>query len=99
MHRRLKITVLTALLLHSEIMISTAEPAIYRLVHILQRIRMYLAGEPVVHKKTEWDFDPEVGKLRRIRYEQENGRFGEYAIAKLGMGIGYKGPWGTPVEN
>lgn len=36
-------------------------------------------------QKTEWDFDPEVGKQRRIRYEQENGRFGEIAIAKLGM--------------
>jgi len=50
-------------------------------------------------QKTEWNFDPEVGKQRRIRYEQENGRFGEYAIAKLGMGIGYKGPWGTPVQS
>lgn len=50
-------------------------------------------------QKTNWDFDPEVGKQRRIRYEQENGRYGKYAIAKIGMGIGYKGPWGTPVES
>ncbi|XP_012226142.1 uncharacterized protein [Linepithema humile] len=91
------ITVLTALLLHSEIMISIAEPTIYRLLHDV--VQWNIAGIPVVHKKTEWDFDPEVGKLRRIRYEQENGRFGEYAIAKIGMGIGYKGPWGTPVES
>lgn len=49
----------------------------------------------IVTQKTEWDFDPEVGKQRRIRYEHENGHLGQYAIAKLGMGIGYKGPWGT----
>jgi hypothetical protein len=46
-------------------------------------------------QRTTWNFDPQVGKQRRIRYEQENGHFGKYAIAKLGMGIGYEGPWGT----
>lgn len=50
-------------------------------------------------QSTEWNFDPEEGKERRIRYEQENGRFGEYAIAKLGTGTGFKGPWGNPVKN
>ncbi|KOC61580.1 hypothetical protein WH47_06282, partial [Habropoda laboriosa] len=49
----------------------------------------------IVAQRTEWDFDPEVGKQRRARYEEENGRYGELAIAKIGMGIGYKGPWGT----
>jgi len=49
-------------------------------------------------QSTEWSFDPEEGKQRRIRYEEENGRFGERAIAKLGMGE-YKGSWARPVQN
>ncbi|KYM97605.1 hypothetical protein ALC62_11899 [Cyphomyrmex costatus] len=85
------------LLLHSEIIVSITDATVYRLLYDV--IQSNVAGIPLVHEKTEWDFDPEVGKQRRIRYEQENGRFGEYAIAKLGMGIGYKGPWGEPVKS
>lgn len=59
---------------------------------------IYFSGF-IFMQKTEWTFDPETGKQRRIQYEQENGRFGKYAIAKLGMGIGYKGPWGISVKN
>ncbi|KAK2588237.1 hypothetical protein KPH14_004267 [Odynerus spinipes] len=47
-----------------------------------------LAGLPVTHQRTEWNFDPETGKKRRSAYEKENGHRGEIAIAKLGMGIG-----------
>ncbi|XP_032665356.1 uncharacterized protein LOC116841481 isoform X2 [Odontomachus brunneus] len=95
-HNQLLIAVLLAtLLLHGEMIMSTAEP-IFRLVHDL--IQYNIAGAPVTHQKTEWDFDPEIGKQRRVRYQQENGRFGEIAIAKIGMGIGYKGPWGKPVD-
>lgn len=61
-------------------------------------VQYNIAGLPVTHQKTEWNFDPELGKKRRVRYEQENGYRGEIAIAKLGMGIGYTGPWGTVVE-
>ncbi|EFN86537.1 uncharacterized protein LOC105181362 isoform X1 [Harpegnathos saltator] len=94
---QLLITALLAILLfHSEIIVSTADP-VFRLIHDL--IQHNIAGVPVTHQKTEWDFDPEVGKQRRVRYEQENGRFGETAIAKIGMGIGYKGPWGKLVDN
>ncbi|XP_011876366.1 PREDICTED: uncharacterized protein LOC105566739 [Vollenhovia emeryi] len=87
---------LTALLLHSEIIVPIANATVDRFLQDF--IQYNIAGVPIVHEKTEWDFDPNVGKQRRIRYEQENGRFGEYAIAKIGMGIGYKGPWGTSVK-
>ncbi|KAI4503743.1 hypothetical protein M0802_001146 [Mischocyttarus mexicanus] len=52
----------------------------------------------IILQETEWNFDPKVGKQRRIEYEEVNGFRGEKAIAKLGMGIGYSGPWGTPTK-
>ncbi|KAH0949076.1 hypothetical protein HN011_005286 [Eciton burchellii] len=90
---RILITVLMTLLLHSEMIVSFAEST-YRFLHNF--LQYNVAGVPLIHQSTEWNFDPEEGKRRRIRYEQENGRFGEYAIAKLGMGFGYKGPWAEP---
>ncbi|XP_015186523.1 PREDICTED: uncharacterized protein LOC107071764 [Polistes dominula] len=65
------------------------------LINLLQN---NIAGLPVIHQRTEWNFDPEVGKQRRIDYVETNGFRGEKAIAKLGMGIGYSGPWGTPTN-
>ncbi|XP_043664963.1 uncharacterized protein LOC122627698 [Vespula pensylvanica] len=62
-------------------------------------IQYNIAGIPVIHQETEWHFDPEIGKKRRVRYEIENGYRGEKAIAKLGMGIGYLQPWNTLVKN
>ncbi|XP_018363247.1 PREDICTED: uncharacterized protein LOC108761300 isoform X1 [Trachymyrmex cornetzi] len=96
-HNQISIIVLMTLLLHSEIIVSVTDATVYRLLHDL--VQYNVAGIPLVHEKTEWNFDPEVGKQRRIQYEQENGRFGEHAIAKLGMGIGYKGPWGDSVKS
>lgn len=85
-----------ALLLHSDTLTSLAEPT-YSYIHDF--IQFNVAGIPIIHQSTEWNFDPELGKQRRARYEQENGRYGEHAIAKLGMGMGHKGPWGKPVKN
>ncbi|XP_034187898.1 uncharacterized protein LOC117607837 [Osmia lignaria lignaria] len=84
------------LLFHPDILpVSAAEPiSVFSFIHDL--IQYNVAGIPIIHERTEWDFDPEVGKQRRVKYEQENGRHGEIAIEKIGMGIGYKGPWGTP---
>ncbi|XP_011050751.1 PREDICTED: uncharacterized protein LOC105143894 [Acromyrmex echinatior] len=95
-HNQILIIMLMTLLLHSEIIVSVTDATVYRL--LTEFLQNNVAGIPLVHEKTEWNFDPEIGKQRRIQYEQENGRFGEYAIAKLGMGIGYKGPWGDPVK-
>ncbi|XP_072742698.1 uncharacterized protein [Anoplolepis gracilipes] len=73
---------IVALLLHSKTLISSADPIVYQIVRDL--VGYNIAGPPVFHETTDWDFDPEAGKQRRIQYEQENGRFGEHAIAKLG---------------
>lgn len=79
---RILIIALMALLLHSEIFMSTADPLVYQIVRDL--IQYNLAGPPAFHETSHWDFDPKAGKQRRIQYEKDNGRFGEYAIAKLG---------------
>ncbi|XP_076621472.1 uncharacterized protein LOC143341936 [Colletes latitarsis] len=82
------------LVFHSDRHILAASPVgAFSFIHDL--VQYNVAGVPLIHEQTHWDFDPEVGKLRKIRYEEENGRHGELAIAKIGMGIGYKGLWGT----
>ncbi|XP_014607379.1 PREDICTED: uncharacterized protein LOC106788546 [Polistes canadensis] len=63
---------------------------------IINFLQSNIAGLPNTHQETEWNFDPDVGKQRRIDYEAVNGFRGEKAIAKLGTGIGYSGSWGTP---
>ncbi|XP_078042485.1 uncharacterized protein LOC144472913 [Augochlora pura] len=93
--RNLMILASVVLVFYTETCLSAPHPGIVTFVRDL--IQQNVVGIPVIHEKTEWDFDPEVGKQRQARYEQENGRYGEIAIAKIGMGIGYKGSWGTPV--
>ncbi|CAK9833820.1 hypothetical protein ANTRET_LOCUS10446 [Anthophora retusa] len=85
------ISIFLASLFYADKYTIAAEPVL-SLIHDL--LQYNIAGIPLVHERTEWNFDPEVGKQRRVRYEQENGRYGELAIAKIGMGIGYKEPWG-----
>ncbi|XP_050455287.1 uncharacterized protein LOC126853511 [Cataglyphis hispanica] len=79
---KILIVTLIALLLHSETLISIADPLAYQIIRDL--IQYNVAGPPAFHETTHWDFDPEAGKQRRIQYERDNGRFGEHAIAKLG---------------
>jgi hypothetical protein len=50
-------------------------------------IQFNLAGHPVLHKESTWDFDPEVGARRSRQYQEINGRLGEKAIERLGLGI------------
>lgn len=87
----LVMTILTILLQNG-----ASGTSVWTFIHDL--IQNNVAGIPAIHEKTEWDFDPEVGKSRRIQYEGLNGRLGEDLIARLGMGIGYKGPWGTSIN-
>lgn len=44
-------------------------------------------GIPVLHKKQEWTFDPDEGPRRSRQYQELNGRFGEKAIERLGLGV------------
>ncbi|XP_015118190.1 uncharacterized protein LOC107041895 [Diachasma alloeum] len=66
------------------------------LVHDL--VQNNVAGIPIIHEKTEWDFDPNDGKIRRVQYEAVNGWRGQDLINRLGGSAGFKGPWGTKVQ-
>lgn len=46
-----------------------------------------MAGHPILHKESQWDFDPEIGKRRSRQYQELNGKMGEKAIERLGLGI------------
>lgn len=50
-------------------------------------VQFNLAGHPVLHKSVEWPFDPDVGVRRSKHYQELNGRLGEKAIERLGLGI------------
>lgn len=44
-------------------------------------------GTPEVHQRQQWVFDPDAGRRRSVQYQQINGRLGELAIERLGLGI------------
>lgn len=46
-----------------------------------------LAGIPVTHEVTVWDFDPEVAVKRRELFERAHGFRGERLIERMGLGI------------
>lgn len=46
-----------------------------------------LAGVPVIHEHTLWDFDPEVSLKRRELFEQTHGFRGERLIERMGLGL------------
>lgn len=92
--KRLPVAALLAvLLLHNRVITESSAQSVYHLLHDF--IRYNVAGPPVVHQETYWNFDPNAGKQGRAKYEQENGRFGKIAIAKVGMGIRYREPSDT----
>lgn len=44
----------------------TADGFIYRL--ITEALENNVAGEPITHQRTEWNFDPEISQKRRNLY-------------------------------
>ncbi|XP_070507291.1 uncharacterized protein [Chironomus tepperi] len=46
-----------------------------------------VAGLPLIHQKTEWDFDPEVAKLRREQYYELHGFRAAKYLERIGQGI------------
>lgn len=46
-----------------------------------------VVGIPILHKDTQWLFDPDVGIKRSRQYQELNGVLGEKAIERLGLGI------------
>ena len=45
------------------VQIENGEPFIYRL--ITETLQNNVAGEPITHERTNWDFDPDVSQKRR----------------------------------
>lgn len=50
-------------------------------------IQNNLAGPPVIHKRTEWNFDPDVGVQRGQLFQLANGYRGERLVERLGLGL------------
>ncbi|CAG5030817.1 unnamed protein product [Parnassius apollo] len=50
-------------------------------------LRTNLVGQPVIHEKQTWVFDPEVAKRRRKQFIALHGDKGEKLIERLGLGI------------
>ncbi|XP_008554804.1 uncharacterized protein LOC103576387 [Microplitis demolitor] len=70
---------------------------VWTLIH--DAVQNNIAGIPIVHQHTEWDFHPDQGKARREQYETLNGPLGKDLIERLGNGMKYfTGPWGNKVS-
>lgn len=52
-----------------------------------QFIRTNLVGQPVIHDKVAWIFDPDVALKRRRQFIELHGDKGEKLIERLGLGI------------
>ncbi|XP_045460206.1 uncharacterized protein LOC123670718 [Harmonia axyridis] len=49
-------------------------------------IQFNVAGIPEIHKTSSFPFDPDTGIRKSKQYQELNGRFGEKAIERLGLG-------------
>ncbi|XP_055920684.1 uncharacterized protein LOC129952222 [Eupeodes corollae] len=65
--------------------IHKSEQVVYRL--ITETLQNNVAGEPITHERTEWDFDPEISKARRGLFYEKNGFRASKLIESLGVGI------------
>lgn len=55
---------------------------------VLNLIQNNVVGPPVIHQRTEWNFDPYVGALeRREKFQRMHGFRGEGLIERLGVGV------------
>ncbi|KAI8127211.1 hypothetical protein FF38_13962 [Lucilia cuprina] len=61
-----------------------SESFIYRL--ITETLQNNVAGEPITHKRTEWDFDPEISQKRRSLFYETHGFRGAKFIERIGVG-------------
>ncbi|EDW56542.1 uncharacterized protein LOC6615273 [Drosophila sechellia] len=54
---------------------------------ITETLQNNVAGEPVLHERTSWDFDPEAAKRARSLYYEKNGFRSSKFIERLGVGL------------
>ncbi|KAG5677859.1 hypothetical protein PVAND_007579 [Polypedilum vanderplanki] len=50
-------------------------------------IQWNYAGIPLIHQETQWDFDPEISKLRREQYYELHGYRGAKYLERIGQGF------------
>uniref|UniRef100_A0A1A9WMU4 Uncharacterized protein n=1 Tax=Glossina brevipalpis TaxID=37001 RepID=A0A1A9WMU4_9MUSC len=63
---------------------SLSKAFIYRL--ITEALENNVAGEPITHQKTTWDFDPEISKRRRALFYETHGFRAAKFIERIGLG-------------
>ncbi|XP_073845333.1 uncharacterized protein [Musca autumnalis] len=71
---------LFVLLIHSH----TTDAFVYRLISDL--LSNNVAGAPVLHERTDWNFDPEAARNSRAIYYETHGFRGEKFIERIGVG-------------
>ncbi|XP_017051570.1 uncharacterized protein LOC108095144 [Drosophila ficusphila] len=54
---------------------------------ITETLQNNVAGEPILHERTQWDFDPEAAKRARSLYYEKNGFRSSKFIERLGVGL------------
>ncbi|KAH8279162.1 hypothetical protein KR026_002884 [Drosophila bipectinata] len=54
---------------------------------ITETLQNNVAGEPILHETTQWNFDPEAAKKARALYYEKNGFRSAKFIERLGVGL------------
>ncbi|XP_011196315.1 uncharacterized protein LOC105221224 [Zeugodacus cucurbitae] len=54
---------------------------------ITETLQNNVAGEPITHVRTEWDFDPEVSQKRRALFYETHGYRAAKFIERIGLGL------------
>ncbi|XP_055855217.1 uncharacterized protein LOC129918617 [Episyrphus balteatus] len=65
--------------------IHRSEAVVYRL--ITETLQNNIAGEPITHERTNWDFNPDISKARRGLFYEKHGFRASKFIESLGIGI------------
>ncbi|XP_030560312.1 uncharacterized protein LOC115762288 [Drosophila novamexicana] len=54
---------------------------------ISETLQNNVAGEPITHVRTDWNFDPEAAKKARSIYYEKNGYRSAKFIERIGVGL------------
>ncbi|XP_012157810.1 uncharacterized protein LOC101456629 [Ceratitis capitata] len=65
--------------------LSHSEAFVVRL--LTETLQNNVAGEPITHVRTEWDFDPEVSQKRRVLFYETHGYRAAKFIERIGLGL------------
>ncbi|XP_017146120.1 uncharacterized protein LOC108158379 isoform X1 [Drosophila miranda] len=70
------------------VLLQISKPAdgfIFRLIS--ETLQNNVAGEPITHQVTQWNFDPDAAKKSRALYYEKNGYRSSKFIERLGAGV------------